>query len=128
MSTLSSCKNDQNKVKTTELKSDFQEINIETPVTRKDTVSTNFFGTNLQDPYRWLEDDHSEETKNWVIAQNKSTFDYLDKIPFRTQLRSHIEKLYNYEKSGAPIKKGGKYYFFKNNGLQNQDILYVSES
>lgn len=95
------------------------------PVTRKDTISDNYFGTNIPDPYRWLEDDHSEETKAWVTVQNKLTLSYLDRIPFRKDLRNRIEKLFNYEKCSTPFKEAGKYYYFKNNGLQNQDVLFV---
>jgi prolyl oligopeptidase len=96
------------------------------PETRKDTITDDYFGTKLADPYRWLEDDHSEETKAWVTEQNKLTFTYLDKIPFRKDLRNRIEKLFNYEKCGTPFKEAGNYYYFKNDGLQNQDVLFAS--
>ncbi|MFZ1381026.1 MAG: prolyl oligopeptidase family serine peptidase [Saprospiraceae bacterium] len=128
MSLLLSCKNKPSSAHqaapTTET---FAQISSKTPETRKDTVSSDYFGTTIQDPYRWLEDDHAEETKAWVLSQNKVSFDYLDQIPFRKALRARVEKLFNYEKSSTPIKKAGKYYFFKNNGLQNQDVLYVSD-
>ncbi len=97
------------------------------PETRKiDTVDT-FFGEQVADPYRWLEDDRSEETAEWVEAQNNVTFDYLKNIPYREQLRSRIEELWNYEKRTAPRKHGDWYYFYKNDGLQNQDVLYRSK-
>ncbi|MBK9221069.1 MAG: S9 family peptidase [Saprospiraceae bacterium] len=96
------------------------------PETRKDTVWDDYFGTKIQDPYRWLEDDHAEETKAWVASQNKFSYSYLDKIPFRKDLRARIEKLFDFEKCSTPFKKSGKYYFFKNNGLQNQDVLFTS--
>ncbi|HEX5625239.1 MAG TPA: prolyl oligopeptidase family serine peptidase [Saprospiraceae bacterium] len=96
------------------------------PETRKDTVWDDFFGNRIDDPFRWLEDDHSEETKAWVKVQNELTFGYLDQIPFRKELRARIEKWFDYEKCGTPIKKAGRYYYFKNNGLQNQDVLYVA--
>ena len=96
------------------------------PETRKDTNWNDYFGNKVMDPYRWLEDDHAEETKAWVTVQNKLTFSYLDQIPFRKDLRARIEKLFDYEKCSTPFKEDGKYYFFKNNGLQNQDVLFVA--
>lgn len=81
----------------------------------------------MADPYRWLEDDNSSETKAWVEAQNKVSFGYLDQIPFRKALRARLEKLMNFEKFSTPFKEGGKYYYFKNNGLQNQSVLYVTD-
>ncbi len=99
------------------------------PVTRKDSsVIDDYHGTKVADPYRWLEDDNSDETKAWVKAQNKVTFDYLDKIPFRKALHDRLEKIWNYEKYGAPFKEGGKYYFYKNDGLQNQSVLYGQDN
>ena len=98
------------------------------PTTRKDpSVSDDYFGTKVADPYRWLEDDNSEETKAWVKSQNAATFSYLEKIPFRGKIRDRLEKIWNYEKFGSPFKEGGKYYFYKNSGLQNQSILYVQD-
>jgi len=104
-----------------------KEQEITYPETRKvDTVDT-FFGTEVADPYRWLEDDRSDETADWVKAQNKVTFNYLNNIPYRERLRSRIEELWNYEKRTAPRKHGDWYYFSKNDGLQNQDVLYRSK-
>jgi prolyl oligopeptidase len=98
------------------------------PVTRQDpSVFDDYHGTKVADPYRWLEDDNSDETKAWVKAQNKVTFDYLDKIPFRKNIHTRLEKIWNYEKYGTPFKEGGKYYFFKNDGLQNQSVLFVKD-
>lgn len=88
-----------------------------------DTVDT-YFGTAVKDPYRWLEDDRSKETEDWVSAQNKTTFDYLEKIPFREDLKKRLSNLWNYEKAGAPFKEGDYSYFYKNNGLQNQYVIY----
>ncbi len=88
-----------------------------------DTV-TNYFGTNVKDPYRWLEDDRSKETEEWVKAQNQVTFGYLDKIPYRKELKDRLEKMWNYEKIGAPFNEGDYTYFYKNNGLQNQYVIY----
>jgi len=88
-----------------------------------DTVDT-YFGTEVPDPYRWLEDDRSPETEAWVKEQNEVTFGYLEKIPFRQQLKERLEKLWNYEKIGAPFKEGDYTYFVKNDGLQNQSVWY----
>jgi prolyl oligopeptidase len=97
---------------------------INYPDTRRvDTVDT-YFGTQVPDPYRWLEDDRSAETEAWVNAQNKVTQNYLAKIPFRKDVKKRITELANYEKMGAPFKIKDKFYFFKNNGLQNQSVLY----
>jgi len=96
------------------------------PETRKMDTIDDYFGTKVADPYRWLEDDNSEETKAWVTAQNKVTFGYLNQIPERAQLRERLTELWNYERYGAPFKRGGKYFYFKNNGLQNQSVLYVT--
>jgi len=94
------------------------------PQTKKvDTVNT-FFGTQVADPYRWLENDTAKETADWVTAQNDVTFDYLNHIPFRDSVRARLEKLYNYERLGAPFKQGEFYYYYKNNGLQNHSVLY----
>jgi len=94
------------------------------PETKKvDTVDT-YFDTEVKDPYRWLEDDMSEETGDWVEAQNKVTFGYLDKIPYRSELKNRLEKLWNYEKFSAPFKEGDYTYFYKNDGLQNQYVVY----
>ncbi|WP_281989018.1 prolyl oligopeptidase family serine peptidase [Aquimarina aggregata] len=88
-----------------------------------DTVDT-YFGTKVKDPYRWLEDDRSEETGKWVAAQNKTTFGYLENIPFREDLKKRLSDLWNYEKVGSPFKEGDYTYFYKNNGLQNQFVIY----
>ncbi len=99
--------------------------NITYPTTRKDeTVMDDYHGTTIKDPYRWLEDDHSEETMNWVKAQNKVTFDYLHALPGREKLINRLTELWDYPKYSSPFKEGGKYYFFKNDGLQNQSSLY----
>lgn len=97
---------------------------IEYPETKKGDVADNYFGTSVPDPYRWLEDDMSEETAAWVAAQNKVTFGYLEKIPYRDELRTKLEKMWNYEKFGRPFNEGEYTYFSKNDGLQNQSVLY----
>lgn len=92
-----------------------------------DTVDV-YFGTTVTDPYRWLEDDTSAATAAWVEAQNKVTFEYLSHIPFRKQLQERLTELTDYEKIGIPFKKHGKYYFYRNDGLQNQSVLYVQDA
>lgn len=110
--------NDQSKNQ----RSENEKINY--PQTRKvDSVDV-YFGTQVKDPYRWLEDDRSEETADWVKAQNEVTFDYLNKIPYRETIKKQLEKVWNYEKIGAPFKEGGYTYYYKNDGLQNQSVLY----
>ena len=94
------------------------------PVTKKGKVTTDYFGTQIADPYRWLEDDRSDETANWVKAENKVTFNYLQQIPYREQLKDRLADLWNYEKVGAPFKEGQYTYFYKNDGLQNQYVVY----
>ena len=94
------------------------------PTTQKGDVVDNYFGTDVADPYRWLEDDRSEETGAWVEAENKVTFDYLAQIPYRDELKSRLAELWNYEKVGAPFKEGNYTYFYKNDGLQNQYVVY----
>ena len=94
------------------------------PETKKTETIDTYFGTEINDPYRWLEDDKSTETASWVKEENKVTFDYLSKIPFRNKIKERMEKLWNYEKISAPFKEGEYTYFYKNNGLQNQSVLY----
>ncbi|MBB6681820.1 S9 family peptidase [Aequorivita sp. 609] len=88
-----------------------------------DTIDT-YFGVEVKDPYRWLEDDRSAETAEWVKAENEVTFDYLNKIPFREELKKRLSDIWNYEKVGAPFKEGNYTYFYKNDGLQNQYVIY----
>lgn len=97
---------------------------VKYPATEKGTVTDVYFGDSIPDPYRWLEDDRSAETASWVKAQNEVTFGYLEKIPFRNELKQRLEKIWNYEKITAPFRKGKDIYFYKNNGLQNQFVLY----
>lgn len=111
---IMSCKQDQ--------KEEMAELRY--PETQKGDVVDTYFGVEVADPYRWLEDDRSEETTAWVKEQNEVTFGYLEKIPFRDQLKKQMEKAWNYEKIGAPFKEGKYTYFFKNDGLQNQSVLY----
>lgn len=94
------------------------------PKTNKVEVSDTYFGTTINDPYRWLEDDRAENTKAWVEAENKVTQNYFSKIPFRDDIKKRLETLWNYEKFTAPFKEGPYTYFYKNDGLQNQYVLY----
>ncbi|HBH22778.1 MAG TPA: S9 family peptidase [Cytophagales bacterium] len=98
------------------------------PETRKGEISDTIFGNVVQDPYRWLEDDYADETEQWVKAQNEVTQAYLSDIPFRSEIRSRMEELYNYEKISAPRKEGDYFYFSKNDGLQNQSVIYRKKS
>lgn len=94
------------------------------PISQKvDTVDT-YFGHEVRDPYRWLEDDRSAETGQWVKEQNDVTFGFLANIPYREQVQKRLEELYNYERLGAPFREGDYYYFYKNDGLQNHSVLY----
>ncbi len=97
---------------------------LQYPTTKKGDVVDDYHGTKVADPYRWLEDDNSEETKAWVTEQNKVTQDYLSKIPFRDKVKKRLEELWNYPKYSSPFKEGEYYYFFKNEGLQNQSVAY----
>ena len=98
------------------------------PAARRDGTVDNYFGTSVPDPYRWLEDDNSAETAQWVKAENAVTQAYLKKIPFRDKVRRRITELANYEKMGTPFVVKGKMYFFFNDGLQNQSVLYQCDS
>ena len=98
------------------------------PVTKKDDVKDIYFGIEVEDPYRWLEDDNSEETGEWVKAQNEVTFGYLGKLPNRQKIKDRLTELMNYPKYSTPFKEAGKYFFFKNDGLQNQNVLYMTET
>ena len=101
---------------------------IEYPLTKKGDVIDSYFGTKVPDPYRWLEDDKSTETSAWVKEQNKVTFGYLEAIPYREDIKSRLEKMWNYEKYTAPQKEGAYTYFSRNNGLQNQFVIYRLKS
>lgn len=98
------------------------------PKAEKDGTVDEYFGVKVADPYRWLENDTSQQTTAWVEAENKVTNAYLQKIPFREKLLKRMTELVNYEKISAPRKRHGKWYFYKNNGLQNQSVLYVKDN
>ena len=95
------------------------------PETKKDSTFDNYFGTEVADPYRWLENDTSAETAAWVSAENKVTQHYLSQIPYRDEIKKKLTEIWNYPKDGAPFKVGEYYFFTKNNGLQNQSIWYI---
>jgi prolyl oligopeptidase len=98
------------------------------PAAPKGGQVDDYHGTKIADPYRWLEDDNSAETKAWVDAENKVTAAFLEKIPQRETIKERITKLWNYERFGVPQHEGGRYFFTRNSGLQNQRVLYVTES
>ena len=102
--------------------------NVKYPQTKKGETVDLYFDTKVNDPYRWLEDDKSAETVAWVKSENEVTYDYLSKIPFRAALKDRLQKLWNYEKIGSPSTEGNFSYFFKNNGLQNQSVLYRKDA
>src|SRR5215211_4649918 len=99
------------------------------PDTKRIDHLDEYHGTKVADPYRWLEDDvrKSKEVADWVEAQNKVTFGYLEKVPERKAIQRRIKQLWNYERYSAPFKAGGRYFYSRNNGLQNQSVLYTME-
>jgi prolyl oligopeptidase len=97
------------------------------PETKRVEVVDTYFGTTVPDPYRWLEDDNAPEVAAWVEAENKVTFGYLDKIPYRAQIRARLEKLLNYPRYSAPTRRGEQFIFSKNDGLQNQNVYYIQK-
>jgi prolyl oligopeptidase len=98
------------------------------PETRMTDTVDNYFGEAVPDPYRWLEDDNSAETTQWVTEQNKVTDTWMEKVPYRNDLKERLTGLWNYERYGVPFHKGNFYYFFKNDGIQNQSVLYIQDS
>ncbi|MCK4660470.1 MAG: S9 family peptidase [Phycisphaerae bacterium] len=98
------------------------------PQAHKGEVTNVYHGVEVADPYRWLEDPDSPETREWIEAQNKLTFGYLEQIPTRPKITTRLTKLWNYEKYSTPVKRGGRYFHYKNDGLQNQYVLYTAES
>ena len=102
----------------------FPTIDVTYPESKKSDHVDNYWGESVADPYRWMEDDYADETKAWVQAQNEVTFAYLEQIPFREGIRKRLEEVWNYERISAPSKSGDFEYFYKNDGLQNQSILY----
>ncbi len=99
-------------------------ISLNYPENKKDDTVDTYFGVDVPDPYRWLEDDRSPDTKDWVKRQNEVTFGYLDKIPYRKELKDRLESIWDYEKIGSPFREGDYTYYYKNDGLQNQYVVY----
>ncbi len=97
------------------------------PVTKTVDVSEDYFGTKIADPYRWLEYDSAADVAEWVKQQNEYTFGYLNQIPFRNNIKQRLEEIWNYAKYSSPFKKGDNYFFYKNDGLQNQSVLYIQK-
>jgi len=120
---LAACSDNENKTEKMET-TKAEKIEVSYPETEKIEVSDTFFGKEIIDPYRWLEDDRSDKTAAWVKAQNEVTFGYLNKIPYREELKNKLEKVFNYERLSAPFKRGNYTYYYKNDGLQDQSILY----
>ncbi|MFC2083944.1 S9 family peptidase, partial [Bacteroidota bacterium] len=100
---------------------------IKYPDSKKVDITDNYFGTEVADPYRWLEDDKSEETAKWVEEQNKVTQDYLSNIGFRSRMNERLTELWDYERYSDPSKKGNYYFYYKNDGLQEQSVLYYQK-
>ncbi|MBM3875848.1 MAG: S9 family peptidase [Verrucomicrobia bacterium] len=98
------------------------------PVTARTNHVDDYHGTKIPDPFRWLEDDNAADTKAWVEAQNKVTFGYLDTIPERARIKERLTKLWNFERYGLPHREGSRYFWSKNDGLQNQSVLYVADT
>src|SRR4026209_2267798 len=103
------------------------DVKITYPESKRVEQVDDYFGTKVADPYRWLEDETSAETKAWVDDQNRLTFGYLDKIPYREKLKARLTELYNYPRISAPFHRGDTYVFTKNDGLQNQSVYYIQK-
>jgi len=104
-----------------------QKLTVKYPETRKVDTVYDYFGTKVPDPYRWLENDTAADVAEWVKAENEVTFDYLSKIPFRDSLHAQLTRIWNYPKYGVPFREGPWYFYYKNDGLQNQSVLYVKK-
>src|SRR6187549_233613 len=102
-----------------------QTSTLKYPMTRKENVIDSYHGKNINDPYRWLENDTATEVKAWVTAQNDVTQNYLKQIPYRDKIRARLTDIFNYERFSAPMRIGDKYLFSKNDGLQNQSVIYM---
>lgn len=101
---------------------------LQYPETKKTDTKDTIFGQVIEDPYRWLEDDNSEETKAWVETQNKVTFEYLESLPYRDKISKRLTELWDYPRTGTPFHISGRWFIFKNNGLQNQSVLYTMDT
>ncbi len=100
---------------------------LEYPITDKVDQVDDYFGTQVADPYRWLEDDQAEDVKAWVERQNELTFSYLESIPFRQKIRQRLNEVYDYPRYSSPFRAGEYYFFYKNDGLQNQSVIYIQK-
>ena len=108
----------------------FGQEKLDYPNSKQVDQIDNYFGTPVADPYRWLEDDvrNSTSVREWVDSQNALTFSVIKQLPYRNEIKARLTKLWDYEKFGTPFKRGGRYFYFKNNGLQNQSVLYKLKS
>ena len=105
----------------------FCQSKITYPETKHVPHVDNYFGTEVPDPYRWLEDMESQEVKEWVDAQNEVTFNYLESIPYREKIKERLTELWDYPRYSAPFKSGENFFFYKNDGLQNQSVVYIQK-
>lgn len=105
-----------------------QPVTVKYPETKKVDVTDDYHGNIIADPYRWLEDDRSEETAEWVRAQNEVTFGFLEQIPFRSQVKERLTEIWDYPRYSTTFKRGNRYFYFMNTGMQNQSVLYVQEN
>ncbi|WP_105169462.1 prolyl oligopeptidase family serine peptidase [Pseudoalteromonas sp. T1lg23B] len=121
---LAGCQNTHNSTQETQNNMETNTSSLTYPQTRKADQVDTYFGHQVADPYRWLEDDMSDETASWVSSQNETTQAYLSQIPYREQIKETLTKLMDYEKVGTPFTHGDYTYYFKNDGLQNQSVLY----
>ena len=104
-----------------------KDLTLVYPESRMSDHVDTYFGQDVPDPYRWMEDDMAKETEDWVERQNDVTLNYLDQIPYRKKLKNRLKKLNDYEKLGAPFKEGKYEYYYKNSGLQNHSVVYRKE-
>lgn len=126
LSSIVAC-NDAEPTETTSKNMDYPTIPVTYPTTEKETVTDDYHGTAVNDDYRWLEDDNAENTKAWVTSQNEATFGYLDQIPFREAIQDRLTELINYPRLSSPFRVGDYYFFSKNDGLQNQSVIFYQK-
>ncbi|MFM9027935.1 MAG: S9 family peptidase, partial [Bacteroidota bacterium] len=105
----------------------FEKNGIAYPATQRNDVAEEYFGTNVSDPFRWLEYDTAANVANWVAEENKTTFDYLSRIPYREKIKNRLTQIFNYARYGVPFRVGEYYFFTKNDGLQNQAVIYIQK-
>ena len=106
----------------------FNSNDMEYPITRTEKTSNIYFDTTIIDSFQWLEDDYADETREWVKKQNSFTDSYIKKIPFKNKIKKRLTEIWNYPSESLPFKKGNKFYYYHNDGLQNQAILYVKNT